>query len=119
MVKKAPVKKSTEEVDAELQALADENTTVKGKAFTYVGGGEDSPRTINFMGLQQFTRGKAVEVTHPDVLAKLQDHPTFVEGEISLDELDEYDATAKTDADKKRLRNKAINAAYIKKHQAE
>lgn len=83
---------------------------VDAKVFTYVGGGEDSPHSIHFMGKQRFTRGKPVQVTDAEVITKLQNHPTIVEGEISLDELEEYDTSAKLEADKKRLRDNAKDA---------
>lgn len=88
----------------------------EGKVFTYVGGGEESPHSIHFMGKQRFVRGKATVVTDPAVLAKLYGHPTIVEGEVSPEELEEYDASAKAEADKVRLRDQAINTAAKKRN---
>lgn len=91
-----------------------------GQVFTYVGGGEDSPNVIEFMGgKQRFVRGKATEVTDPEVLRKVLGNPTFIEGEVDEEDLHEYDQTAKQEADTQRLKDKALNAAYIKKHRTE
>src|SRR3990167_1394176 len=72
------------------------------KVYTYIGKGEDPPRKINFMGLQEFTRGKAVEVTDQIALGKLKTHPCFVEGEVEMEDLHDQDAEAVAKAEKQR-----------------
>lgn len=70
--------------------------------FTYVGGGEDSPRVINFMGRQRFVRGQPTEVTDQELLSKIRGCPTFVEGTVDEEELHDYDIKAKAEADDQR-----------------
>lgn len=84
--------------------------------YTYVGGGADSPRIINFMGMQTFVRGKETEVTNPAVLRKLPGHPCFVEGAIESEELHEYDEKAAAAEKAQKEEDARINAAYLKKH---
>ena len=115
MSKKQPKVQEPEVKDEEV-------VKTKGKpayVYTYVGGGESSPHIINFMGRQKFVRGKATEVTDPEVLAKINGCPTFVEGEVDQEELFEYDEKAKQEADEQRKRDEAANAAYAKKHRTE
>ena len=46
--------------------------------YQYIGEGEDSPKTINFMGQYKFTLNfHYVDVTDPEVLFKLENHPSF------------------------------------------
>lgn len=110
---------STKKAKVAKEDVAETAPAVEGKVYTYVGGGEDSPRTINFMGQQKFIRGKATEVTHLDLLAKLENHPTFVEGEVDQDQLEESDSEAKAEADEQRAKDIKLNAAYTKKHKTE
>lgn len=110
-------KGKTKVVEAEKSAETEEK--VKGRVFTYVGGGEDSPRVITFMGVQKFVRGKAVTVTDPRLLAKLEGHPTFVEGEIDEEELHNYDEEEKAKADAQRKADEAVDAKFKKRHHGE
>lgn len=91
-------------------------STRKGGAniFTYVGGGEDSPRVIDFMGKQRFVRGQATEVTDPEVLKKIKGVPTFVDGEVDEEELHEYDLKAKAETDARRKADKKLQASVDK-----
>lgn len=114
-------KEAVKEVEPEGNEEAKAEKPSKGKKdvaiYTYVGGGEDSPRVIEFMqGKQRFVRGKATEVTDPEVLAKLKNHPCFVEGEVDMEELHEYDEKATAEANAQRKRDARTNAAYVKKH---
>ena len=84
--------------------------------FTYVGGGEDSPRRIKFMGLQTFIRGEATEVTNEIVLAKVKVNPCFVEGEVDIEDLADADEDAAAAANAQRAEDKRIDAAYKKRH---
>ncbi len=87
--------------------------------YTYVGRGESPPHFTNFMGLQNFTRGVATEVTNPTVLAKVAINPCFVEGAVDMDDLHNHDEAAKQEADKRRAADLKANAAYMKKHKTE
>lgn len=113
-------RKQTARDEVAPDAKAGEQPPASGaKIFTYVGAGEDPPRKINFLGLQEFIRGKAVEVTHPTVLGKLQGHPCFVEGEVEMEDLHDQDEEAMGLADAKRKQDLKVNAAYAKKHKTE
>lgn len=84
--------------------------------FTYVGGGEDSPQVIDFMGKQKFVRGKAVEVTDASVLAKIDGHHCFVRGEVDPETLYENDLEAKEAADAQRNRDARMQATIVKRN---
>ena len=85
-------------------------------SFTYVGGGEDSPRRIHFMGKQHFKRGEYTEVTDPEVFNKVKNNPSFIDEEIEPEELEEYDNTAYQAAEEQRLKDKALDAAIKKRY---
>ena len=87
--------------------------------YTYIGSGEDSPRVINFMGLQQFVRGKSQSVTNPVILQKIKKHPCFTQGDVDEEELHSYDALAKQMADAQRKHDMAINRQWQNKHNCE
>lgn len=71
----------------------------EGAVFTYVGSGSAPSRKVNIIGKQDFYLGKATEVTDAEVLAKVKHNPTFVEGEVSPEELVElHDKKAKREA---------------------
>jgi len=89
--------------EAPVQATKSKPTV---NVYTYVGGGEDSPRVIDFMGLQKFVRGKPEEVTDQVVLRKVRNHPCFVEGEVEEEEIHDYDLKAKKEADAQRASDK-------------
>lgn len=117
---KKPVKEIMEETpESEVDVEAPKSKSKGVVIYTYVGGGESSPNVIQFMGIQKFVRGKATEVTDPVVLAKLKGHPTFVEGEVEMEDLHEYDETAKTEADAQRKKDIETNARYHKKFKTE
>lgn len=99
-------KKIKQDEEAYIEVDATTAPEVEGTMFTYVGGGEDSPRVINFMGVQEFVRGKAVKVTNPEVLKKIRNNPTFYEGVVEEEELHEHDVEAKKEADKQRKQDK-------------
>lgn len=89
----------------------------KAAVFTYIGGGEDSPRIIEFMGgRQRFVRGQATEVTDPIVLAKVVNNPCFISGEIAVDQLHQYDEHAKAQADDQRKKDIIKNESWMRKH---
>lgn len=111
-------KKQVKEQSAEKPMEAPAPRT-KGRVFTYVGGGEDSPRVINFMGMQKFVRGQATEVVDPVVLAKIAKNPTFIEGEVEQEELHTYDEEARKEADEQRRKDKETNLAWKKKYNKE
>lgn len=87
--------------------------------FTYIGGGESSPRVIHFMGLQKFVRGRPTEVTNPLVLAKLSKgtHPTIIKGTLDdEEELHEMDEEATKAADKQRAEDKETQRIAAKEN---
>lgn len=91
----------------------------KSETFTYIGVGEEPPRKINFMGVQEFVRGKETPVTDPVVLAKLKGHPCFVKGAFSMEELHARDEAAAVKAGKQRKEDAVLNEAIKKKHRTE
>ena len=105
--------------------LADEVVTTKKKkdatvrAFTYVGAGDSSPYVITLMGKQKFVRGELTEVTDPDILAKIEGLPTFIEGEANAQMLHKIDQEGKEAMEAQRAQDIVINARYIKKHVGE
>jgi len=102
-----------------VETPAVETPAVEGEVYTYVGAGDGSPYVINFMGQQEFTRGKATVVTNPALLAKLPGASTFVKGEVEPTVLHEIDQTAKAAYDAKIAEDKVINARFQKKHAGE
>jgi hypothetical protein len=96
----------------------DDATPAKSGAriFTYTGAGADSPRVINFMGVQKFVRGQATEVTDAKVISKIENNPTFVEGEVDQEDLHEIDEAGAEVAKEKTLRDTAMNAVFRKNH---
>jgi hypothetical protein len=87
-----------------------------GAVYTYVGKGEGSPSIINLMGKQQFVRGKAQEVTDPEILAKIDGMSTFVKGEADQETLFKIDEEAKAAADAQRKADATLNAEVTKRH---
>lgn len=67
--------------------------------YTYIGSGSEPPHMINFMGMQKFFRGDLTIVSHPDVLAKIKNHPCFVKGAYDKQNLFDNDEKAKKKAD--------------------
>lgn len=92
------------------------DTETKAAIYTYVGGGEDSPRRIHYMGKQHFVRGVATEVTELEVLKKIKNNPVFTEGEVDPSELDEYDQIAVKEAAEQRVKDKATNDAVKRQY---
>lgn len=99
----------------------DENAVAAQDAeiFTYIGVGDEPPRKINFMGMQEFVRGKATEVTDQRILAKIRTNASFIEGEVEMELLHERDEKATKKAEEQRGIDKRINALFHKKHKTE
>ena len=95
----------------------DDSGTVEG--YTYIGGGENSPSVINFMGLQKFVRGELTEVTDPAVLAKLSGVTTFVKGKATQAQLHNIDTDAKVVSDAQRASDIVTNQYVAKKFRGE
>lgn len=95
--------------------------TSRGDAmiYTYVGAGAGSPQIINFMGKQKFIRGKATEVTDPEVLSKIQGVPTFMEGEVDVETLHRIDQEGVSAEEAQKEQDKITNTRYTKKHHGE
>lgn len=90
--------------------------TSTAHVFTYVGQGEDPPRKINFMGRQEFVRGRATEVVDELVLDRISKNPCFVEGEVDMEDLHKQDEAAALKADARRKEDAHVNMAFRKKH---
>lgn len=88
------------------------------RTFTYIGHGEDPPRKINFMGKQQFVRGVPTEVSDMEVLAKLEGHRCFVEGEVDQEMLHDQDEAAIKAADRQRAEDRRTHDAFKKQQRA-
>lgn len=95
-----------------------DETAGNSKTYTYIGGGEASPNVINFMGQQKFVRGQAVEVSNPELLNKLENHPCFVAGEMSLEEIHNRDTEAAEKAEAQRAEDKRVQANFKKQQKA-
>lgn len=104
----AKPKKQDEEVKIEDTKVSDANV------HTYVGGGEDSPRKINFMGKQEFVRGQPTKITDPAILAKVKNHPCFTQEEVTQEDLHEMDEAAAKEAGLKRGMDLKTSLAYKK-----
>lgn len=76
---------------------------VSTNLWTYIGAGDTPPHMINFMGMQKFIRGQAVEVTHPDVLEKIKHNPCFVKGKVDQEILFKRDEEARERVEKQRF----------------
>lgn len=107
-------KKQQVEVEQEPTTAPDPALQPVGVEYTYVGGGEDSPRVIDFMGRQRFVRGQATLVTEKEVLAKVRNHPCFVEGDVSEEDLHDYDKSAKSKADLQRKQDMKTQSSALK-----
>lgn len=86
--------------------------------YTYIGGGEDSPQIINFMGKQEFMIGDEVDVTDSQLLAKLESNQCFVEGKADRRKIARDSKKAKEDADAQRKEDKLINIREMKRRKA-
>lgn len=112
-------KDETEKEDTEVEKTKGSKAKADDSIWTYIGGGEASPRKINFMGKQEFIRGKATVVTDPEVLAKIKGNPTFVKGEADEETLHKIDEEAEREANEQRAADLKINAEFAKKHNKE
>ena len=83
----------------------------EGAIYTYIGSGDVSPATINYMGLQNFALGHPVKVTNPAVLAKIKNNKCFAQGEVSMDEIISNQEDAKMVVEQKVALNRKIQAA--------
>jgi hypothetical protein len=88
----------------------------KGDVYTYIGGGADSPRKINFMGRQVFVRGKATEVKDPEVLKKVKNNPSFTQDKVDEEFLHDMDEKAAEAEAEQTAINKKIDDSFKKKH---
>ena len=118
------VPRSNEDVKAAYKALTDSTdnkelpnndgkvvTLVNKNIYTYVGAGDEPPHMINFMGLQKFVRGKEVEVTNPEILAKIDGNPSFIKGKADPEKMFENDEKAKKKADAQRFEDQKMQIA--------
>lgn len=105
--------------DTKTKTTDKDGKDVKGVGYTYIGGGEDSPRVINFMGKQKFVRGELTTVTDPEVLAKLDGASTFVKGKADQETLHRIDEDAKAEADLQRAQDKLTDRRFKKTHVGE
>lgn len=123
--KQTKAEPNNDHVLEEAPMKAEKSGTVR--TFTYVGAGETPPRKIMFMGVLEFVRGKPVDISvnaeNKVILGKLAGNPSFVEGDVDEDKmqeiLHEQDEDAARNADAQRLADRKLNAAYAKKHKTE
>lgn len=108
----------TDEVEDDEEDEGDDlpETKAKGHVYTYVGKGETSPQRINFMGRQEFVRGRPVEVTDPLVLRKIQGVPTFVKGKVDPELLQDIEDEGIAVAEKNRKMDAQMDANFKKQH---
>ena len=64
---------------------------VSSNIYTYIGSGDTPPHMITFMGIQNFVRGEATEVTDELVLSKIVNHKSFVKGKYDMEKAFEAD----------------------------
>jgi len=88
--------------------------------FTYIGSGDEPPRTCNFMGQQPFTMDEPVTIdgTKTFLIGKLRGNPSFVEGKVTKEQKQERDEEvieAKKKAEKNREKANLIAAAELRK----
>lgn len=114
---KAPETKAP--ADETVTDKAEPKKTGKGKSYTYIGGGDGSPYVITLMGKQKFVRGELTEVTDPEILAKIDGIPTFVEGKADAATLHQIDQEGKEAMEAQRAQDLITNARYTKKHRGE
>jgi hypothetical protein len=95
-------------------------TATKIKTFTYIGKGEDSPYSINFMGKIPFVRGQSVNIddtlSNEFIINKLQNNPSFQEGIVKAEVITIQDKEAKQRADENRGIDKRIDATIKKQN---
>lgn len=94
----------------------DEGDDLPENIYTYVGKGEASPQRINFIGRQEFIRGRPTVVKDPLVLNKIKGVPTFVEGEADPELLQDIEDEGSAVADKNREVDKKMNETFKKQH---
>lgn len=111
-----PVEDSEDEEDSDEDTEEEVEVKGKGTVFTYVGKGETSPQRINFMGKQEFIRGRPVTVTDPKLIAKLKGNPTFIIGKANPELLQEIEDEGMAVAEANRKADKAMDAQFKKKH---
>jgi len=85
------------------------------KTYTYIGGGEDSPQLIDFMGKQTFLLGEETEVTDANILKKIENNQCFVEGSIDRKKIVKNAIEAKKTADAQRKEDLIVNARELKR----
>lgn len=105
-----------EEVEEDEGEALPETKKGKGQVYTYVGKGETSPQRINFIGRQEFVRGRPVEVTDPIVLKKIEGVPTFVKGKADPELLQEIEDEGIAVADKNRKTDAQMDANFKRQH---
>jgi hypothetical protein len=91
----------------------------KGRYFTYIGAGADSPYVITLMGKQKFVRGELTLVTDTELLMKLPGMATFFEGKVDQEVLHKIDQEGKAAFERRRAEDQILNAKYTKKHLGE
>ena len=89
---------------------------VSSNIYTYVGAGDTPPHMINFMGMQNFIRGQATEVTNQTVLDKIKTNPCFKKGKVNMDELFEKDKIEKNKAEEQNKKNQILELEMKRKN---
>lgn len=106
----------TSEEEEEETPAPKKKAKVSGTVYTYVGKGESSPQRINFIGRQEFVRGRAVEVTDELVLAKIENNPTFIKGEADAELIQAIDDEGHAVAEANRKIDNQMDENFKKQH---
>lgn len=77
--------------DDQVEVTPTVSEVIKNNVYTYIGQGDKPPHMIKFMGKQVFVRGDPVEVTDPEVLAKVKINPCFTNDKVDKEKLYEQD----------------------------
>lgn len=92
----------------------EENT--EGQVVTYIGKGESSPPRINFMGQQEFIKGRPTKVSNGLLLSKIQYNPTFVMGEADPELLQQVEDEGLAVAEANRKADRLMDQQFKRVH---
>lgn len=82
---------------------------VSSNVYTYIGAGDEPPHMINYMGIQKFVRGQAIEVS-PNVAEKIRNHRCFVKGEVDQESMFKNDELEKAKVSLQRKEDELTDA---------
>lgn len=100
--------------NAEVEDTTDDNA--EGQVVTYVGKGESSPPRINFMGQQEFIKGRPTKVSNGLLFSKIQYNPTFVMGEAEPELLQQIEDEGLAVAEANRKADRLMDQQFKRVH---